>query len=221
MGHDRQRLVVLWAAGLLALAAAAPAAANVYVCTDASGRTVTADRPPRECANLPIKELRADGSVRRVIEPPLTAEQRAERAEQARREHQERERRRAQARRDIALMETYANEDEIEAARQSALNSRKSLIERSRERLEGYARERKRLENEAEFYVNRKMPDKLERAFEANESLTQSEQKLIVDMQADMARINERFDVELKRFRELVLAGAQPLARRGEGTTTR
>jgi hypothetical protein len=212
------------AAALLVLAvapASASASASVFVCTDANGRTITADRPPRECANLPIKELRPDGSVRRVIEPPLTAEQRAARAEQARRDYLEHERRLAQKRRDFALMETYANEGEIEAAREAALVSRQSLIERARQRLEGHAREQKRLENEAEFYVNRKMPDKLERAFEANASLAQSEQKLIADMQAEMARINERFDAELKRFRELSLAGVRPLVRTGESTATR
>ena len=200
------------AAIALALAVA-PAFAAVYVCTDPSGRTITSDRPPRECANVPIREMRPDGSVRRVIEPPLTAEERAERAAQARREYLEQERKRAQARRDIALMETYANEEDIETARKEALNSRQTLIERAQQRVQDYARERKRLQNEAEFYINREMPAKLAHAFEANESLAQSEQKLIADMQAEMVRINERFDAEAKRFRELVVAGVQPLGR--------
>jgi hypothetical protein len=214
MAPDRHAAVASMAIVALTLGLGVePALAEVYVCTDATGRTITADRPPRECASVPIKEMRPDGSVRRVIEPPLSAEERAARAERARKEYLEQERKRAQARRDIALMETYANEDEIEAARQLALNSREALIERAKRRLEDYARERKRLQNEAEFYVNREMPAKLQHAFEANESLTQSEQKLIADMQAEMVRINERFDAEAKRFRELVLAGVQPLGR--------
>lgn len=221
MASDRR----LFAALLSSVAAvlvliAAPVSAAVYVCTDANGRTITSDRPPRECAKVPVKEMRPDGSVRRVIEPPLTAEERAERAAQERRDYFEQERRRAQTRRDIALMETYGNESEIEAARQAALNSRQALIERSRQRLEGYARERKRLENEAEFYANRTLPIKLEHAFEANASLTQSEEKLVADMQAEMLRINERFDAELKRFRELVVAGVRPLGR-GSGAIPR
>ena len=47
---------------------------QLYVCTDARGRTLTSDRPPPECADRPVRELRSDGSVRRVIEPPLSAE---------------------------------------------------------------------------------------------------------------------------------------------------
>jgi hypothetical protein len=199
----------------LLLLAAMPASAAVFVCTDANGRTITSDRPPAECHGMVVRELRADGSVRRVIEPPLTAEQRKARAEQARREQEEQERRRAQARRDVALMETYATEAEIEAARQTAISSRQQLIERAQKRLEDHARDRKRLDNEAEFYTRRKMPATLERAFENNETLVQSERKLIADMQADIARINERFDHELKRFRELVVAGARPQMRTG------
>jgi hypothetical protein len=215
MGPDLRRAVALLAFAL----AAAPASATLYVCTDAKGKTITADRPPPECANLPVRELRPDGSVRRVIEPPLTEEQRKSRADQARREYQEQETKRSQARRDIALMETYASEQEIEAARQTALAGRQMMIDRSKQRLASFATERARLENEAEFYANRKLPDKLERAIEANKSLVQAEQRLIGEMQVDMARINKRFDAELQRFRELVLAGARPLMRTGDGAS--
>lgn len=199
--------------------AAAPASATMYVCTTPAGKTITADRPPPECAAVPIRELRPDGTVRRVIEPPLTAEQHKARAEQAQRERREREAKRAQARQDIALLETYASDKDIEAARQAALASRQSMIDRSKKRLETFAEERKKLDDEAEFYVNRKIPDKLERAIEANESLVQAEHRLIADMQADMARINKRFDTEAERYRELVSAGAKPLLRTSEGGT--
>jgi len=218
MGPDRQRAAA--AAALLALVlTAAPAWATLYVCTDAHGKTITADQPPPECANLPIRELRQDGSVRRVIEPPLTEEQRKARAEKTRREYQEREAKRSQARRDFALMETYASEQEIEAARQAALAGRQTMIDRSKQRMDSFAVDRTRLENEAEFYANRKLPDKLERAIEANKALVQAEQRLISEMQVDMARINKRFDNELERFRELVLAGARPMTRSGDGTS--
>ncbi len=165
---------------------------------------------------MPIRELRPDGSVRRVIEPPLTDEQRRARAEKARRDYQEQEVRRAQARRDIALMETYTSEDQIEAARQAALAGRQVIIDRSRQRLESLAAERMKLDNESEFYASRKLPAKLEHAIEANKELAQAEHRLIADMQVDMQRLNRRFDAELARFRELVLAGAKPLMRTGD-----
>jgi hypothetical protein len=215
MASDRSVSGVLAVAAVLAALSPAASAA-LYVCTDAKGRTITADRPPPECANVPIRELRPDGSVRRVIEPPLTDEQRRARAEKARRDYQEQEVRRAQARRDIALMETYTSEDQIEAARQAALAGRQVIIDRSRQRLESLAAERVKLDNEAEFYASRKRPEKLEHAIEANKELAQAEHRLIADMQVDLQRINKRFDTELARFRELVLAGAKPLMRTGD-----
>jgi len=202
--------VLITVALLLALPAAR---AQLYVCTDARGRTITADRPPPECADRPVRELRSDGSVRRVIEPPLTPEQKAAREAEAKRQREEADRQRAQMRRDLALLETYASETEIEETRNRALGSRQQLIDRAVQRLAEHQREKKKLDNEAEFYAKRQMPDKLKRALEANAALTRSEQKIIDDVRADMERVNARFDAELKRWRELVSAGAQPVQR--------
>jgi hypothetical protein len=218
MAPDRSRLAAAGALVALALAAA-PASATMYVCTTPAGKTITSDRPPPECANVPVRELRPDGSVRRVIEPPPTAEQRKARADQAQREQQESDAKRAQARQDIALLETYASEKDIEAARRAALASRQAMIDRSKKRLETFAAERKKLDEEKEFYVNRKLPDKLEHAIEANRSLVDAESRLIAEMQADLARINKRFDAEAERYRELVSAGARPLVRNSQGGT--
>jgi hypothetical protein len=93
------------------------------------------------------------------------------------------------------------------------------MIDRSKKRLESFADDRKKLDDEAEFYVNRKVPAKLEHAIEANDSLMQAEHRLIADMEADMARINKRFDAEAQRYRELMSAGAKPLMRTSDGRT--
>ncbi|MDZ7653810.1 MAG: DUF4124 domain-containing protein [Burkholderiaceae bacterium] len=198
----------------LALLLAAPLVqAQLYVCTDARGRTITGDKPPAECADRAVRELRLDGSVRRVIEPPLTPEQKAAREAEAKRQRDEAEKQRSQMRRDLALLETYASEAEIEETRNRALGSRQQLIDRAQQRLLEHQKDRKKLEAEAEFYAKREMPDKLKRSFEGNASLLRSEQRIIDDVRADMDRVNARFDAELKRWRDLVTAGAQPVQR--------
>lgn len=202
----------LSACALLAgwLAFAGTASANLFVCTDARGRTISADRPPPECADRPIRELRSDGSVRRIIEPPITPEQRAAREAEEKRRQQEAEVRREQMRRDLALLEAYANEQEIETTRNRALADRMRLIERAQQRRAELEKERKKLDVEAEFYANRALPDTLKRGYETVDRLLASEDKIIADVRADMARINERFDAEAKRYRELVSSGATP-----------
>lgn len=204
----------------VALLLAAPLAqAQLYVCTDARGRTITGDRPPPECADRQVRELRSDGSVRRTIEPPMTAEQKAAREAEAKRQREEADKQRAQMRRDLALLETYASEAEIEDTRNRALGSRQQIIDRALKRIEDHQRERKKLDNEAEFFAKREMPDKLKRAFEANATLTRSEQRIVEDVRADMERVNARFDAELARWRQLVNSGAQPVQRHGAGTS--
>jgi hypothetical protein len=198
----------------LALLVAVPLVqAQLYVCTDARGRTITGDKPPAECADRAVRELRTDGSVRRVIEPPLTPEQKAAREAEAKRQRDEAEKQRAQMRRDLALLETYASEAEIEETRNRALGSRQQLIDRAQQRLLEHQKDRKKLEAEAEFYAKREMPDKLKRSFDGNASLMRSEQRIIDEVRADMDRVNARFDAELKRWRDLVTSGAQPVQR--------
>jgi hypothetical protein len=116
-------------------------------------------------------------------------------------------------RRDLALLETYATEAEIEETRNRALGSRQQLIDRAQQRLAEHHKERKRLDSEAEFYARRDMPDKLKRAFEGNAALTRTEQRIIDEVRADMERVNARFDAELGRWRQLVSSGAQPVQR--------
>jgi hypothetical protein len=160
-----------------------------------------------------VRELRSDGSVRRVIEPPLTAEQRAARDAEAARQIEEAERQRGQMRRDLSLLETYGSESEIEATRNRALSDRQVLIERAIKRMDELKLERKKLDDETEFFVKRELPEKLRRALAANNDMVASQQKIIADTKADMARVNERYDAEARRFRELVTSGAQPVHR--------
>jgi hypothetical protein len=200
-------------AALGTLLYAASAQAQLFVCTDAKGRTYSGDRPPAECADRQVRELRSDGSVRRVIEPPLTAEQKAARAAEEKRQKEEAERQRESMRKDLALLDAYANEQEIEETRNRALASRMTMIERAQKRIEDHQRERKKLDQESEFFAKRELPERLKRSYQLNDSLVRSEEKIIVDAKTDMNRVNERFDNDLKRFRELINAGAKPAPR--------
>ena len=78
-------LIALWAGAAPAQPAPAPApAAGIYSCTDARGRTLTADRPIAECIDREQRELSPSGTTRRRIEPTYTARELAEREDRAR-----------------------------------------------------------------------------------------------------------------------------------------
>jgi hypothetical protein len=216
MALDGRRRIAQWiAAGAFG---ALPAAAwcQLYVCTTASGRTLTGDLPPPDCGNVPIRELNRDGSIRRVIEPPLTPEQKKKRdvEEKARREREHAAQ--EQLRKDRALLEAYAGEDEIESARDRVLADRQLLIDRANQQLKEIRADRKRLEDEAEFYAKRQMPDKLKRALEDNAALQAQQMRTIDEIRAEMQRINDQYDANLRRYRELVMRGATPVQRKSE-----
>eukprot|EP01036_Dinobryon_divergens_P002704 gene2704-3549_t len=60
------------------------ASPGIFTCTDARGRTLTADRPIAECSDREQRELNPSGSVRRKVEPTYTARELQEREDRAR-----------------------------------------------------------------------------------------------------------------------------------------
>lgn len=205
--------LLLIAGAAAAQPASAPTPGLLYVCTDGRGRTYTGDRPPPECASFEMRVLNRDGSLRQLVPAPLTPAQKAAKAAEDKRKAEEAERALEQRRRDRSLLETYASESEIETLRKKTLESREQQIARSEDRLKRLAGERKKLDDEAEFYAKREQPAALKRAYVNNAELVKTEQTIIADTRAEMARINERFDAEVKRFRELVQSGDRPASR--------
>ncbi|MFO0444535.1 MAG: DUF4124 domain-containing protein, partial [Betaproteobacteria bacterium] len=72
------RRVALVALCLPVAASWAQPSAGIYTCVDANGRRLTADRPIAECRHKEQQILNRDGSVRGILPPTLTAEERAE-----------------------------------------------------------------------------------------------------------------------------------------------
>lgn len=212
-GEGTRGHVVLPAAFAFLLLVSAPAGAQTMYSCVANGRTYTGDRPPPECSSSDIRELNRDGSLRRVIPRPLTAEEQKARALEAKKKAEEEERALAQRRRDRSLLEAYASEQEIDVARTKALSSSEAVVKRSQVRLQNMDEERKRLIEETEFYKKRETPETIKRALANNDQERAAELKIMRDAQTEMQRINDRFDADRKRFRELVSQGAQPAQR--------
>jgi len=182
---------------------ALPAWADLYVCTTADGRRLSGDRPPPECRDRELRVLNPDGSVRQVIPPPLTKEQRRQNEEKEKERVLEAERERIESQKNGVLLDTYNNAGEIDAARKRTVAARQVLVDRADARLKQYAEEKKKLDDEAEFYAKRKLPPRLQDAYEANRTLSAQQEKVRADALEDIRRINEKFDADLERFRKI------------------
>jgi hypothetical protein len=198
---------------------AQPAGAQqfLYVC-NIHGHTLSGGLPPSECKGEDIRELNPDGTLHRLIPAPLTPEQRKKRDQEEHERMLAEEAERAQARKDRSLLETYGSVSEIEAARTRTIASRQVLVDRADQRIAQYAKEKKRLDDEAEFYAKREMPAKLKDAFEANKALTAQQEKTKADVIQEMRVLNARYDAEAKRYQELEdMAAKAAAAREREG----
>lgn len=182
---------------------------GIYVCVDDRGHAITRDRYIAECRHKEQRVLNRDGSLRRVLPPTLTAEERAqmEAGERAAREAQA-------AQQDIIkydrLLKTrYPNEAAHRRAREAALAASQGAIQSAEARLGELAVERKRLVEEAEFYRGRVLPVRLKQQIDGNEGQAEAQRTSIRNVRGEQERINNRFDVELERLRKL-WRGAEP-----------
>lgn len=201
--------------GLFACLAALPlggmaaAGAPIYSCIDASGKKLTSDRPIPECANKDQRLLNADGSVKKVVPPTPTVDERADAEVAERRAAAERAAQQDAVRRDRNLMMRFPNEATHRRAREAALDDVRKSIRNSEERLKLLAVERKPLIDESEFYVDRQLPAKLKQALDANDAAVDAQRTLMANQQAELVRINALYDAELERLRRL-WSGVQP-----------
>ena len=190
-------------AGLAAVAATWAVSAPIYSCIDGSGKRLTSDRPIAECAAKEQRILNPDGSVRSILPPTMTAEERAEVEQKERQAAAERVAQQDAIRRDRNLVIRFPNEAAHKKARNAALDDVRSAVLVTEKRLAALAAERKPLTDEAEFYAGRQMPAKLKQQLDANDAATAAQRELIQNQEAELGRINGLYDVELGRLRKL------------------
>jgi len=207
----RLMLLALLVAGTPAVWAQAGAskAPRIYSCVDATGKRISSDRSVPECAAREQRVLNADGSVKQVVPPAMTAEERAEADAREREAVAEKAARQDEARRDRNLIARYPNEAAHRKARETALDDVGKAVRLSEARVSALASERKRLLDESEFYAGKPLPAKLKTALEANEASGAAQRTLIQNQQAEIGRIDAIYDVELARLKKL-WAGAAP-----------
>ncbi|MEO6408620.1 MAG: hypothetical protein ABIO45_07680 [Burkholderiaceae bacterium] len=197
------------AALLLGASAFATAQTLIFTCVDASGKRFSSDRPLIECSGREQRVLNSDGSLNRLLPPPMTPDERAAHEERERRTAADRIAKIEAARRDRNLLARYPNEAAHEAARTAALDDIRSATRTSQARLVALAAERKPLMVEAEFFAGKALPAKLRGQLDAIDAAVDAQKSLNANQQAEVVRLNALFDADLGRLRKL-WAGAEP-----------
>ena len=179
--------------------------AQIYMCKDASGRTITSDRPIPECADRAMREFDKSGRARREIPAPMTAEEK-------RRLQQEEDRRKAeetaadeQRRSDRLLRARYKSEADIEEARKRALEQVDERIKRDKAALAAAETQQQQAQAKADALKekNATVPTVLQHRIDDASQTALAARTALQGHEADTAEVNTKHDALLKRFREL------------------
>ncbi|MEJ6006108.1 hypothetical protein WG899_11160 [Paucibacter sp. AS339] len=198
-----------WAQAPNAGTSTSKSGAGIYTCTTPEGRRLTSDRPIVECSAREQRILNADGSLRAILPPFLSPEERAAQEARDRKQAAEIAARNDAIRRDRNLMLRFPNEAKHQRAREEALDDANKARLISEHRIKDLALERKPLTDEAEFYKGKPLPAKLKQQLDANDAAVGAQRELIENQKAELVRINGRYDLELARLKRL-WAGAAP-----------
>jgi hypothetical protein len=191
--------------------AAAPALAQqgpqrLYKCKDANGKTYYTQIPPRECLGRDSQELNQSGMVIKKSERAATqAEIQARDAEKKKKED-EAEKAKETRRKDLALLNTYSSEKDIEEQRARALKEAQEQIEATQKNIVGAQNRQQELEKEKEFYTKKPMPAKLKQEFANLDTEIKNQNALLEAKKAEIGKINAKYDDDKKRYVELIAA---------------
>jgi hypothetical protein len=186
-----------------------PVGASLIYSCDVNGKRVTRDRPIQECSAREQKVLNADGSLNRMLPPTLTVDEAAAAEEQRRLALMVLTQQREAEKNDRNLLQRYPNEAAHRKAREAALEDPRKSLQTSEQRLATLAKERKPLNDEAEFYVGKALPLKLRLAIDANDATVDAQKSLMQNQKLEIVRIEKNFDDQLVHLRAL-WAGAKP-----------
>lgn len=177
-------------------------APGIFMCTDARGRTLTADRPIPDCADRQQREFSPSGNLRRTLDPEYTPREQAERDARAREAAVQAGKMNDERRRERALLMRYPTAAAHDRERIEAMRQIDGLVETARKRLEELARERQPLNGELEFY--RKDPSRapalLRQKLQDNDDSVAVQSRFIAGQEEERQRIAARFDDERMRL---------------------
>jgi hypothetical protein len=182
---------------------AAPALAveaHMYRCKDKEGRVYYSDRPGMECQGGQSDEMTKHGLVLErpdALRPGETQE--------------ERQARLAQQRQDRALLQTYASEQQIEAAKIRSLETPLLAVKYARKKLAIYTDRLSDLRNQEVKYSidGGNAPLSLIEEIDATLSDIARLEYELESKQRGVERVIDRFEADKERYRELMEASSR------------
>ena len=191
----------------LALSGSGMAAGKLYCCDDAKGMQVCGDLLPHACYGRAYREIGASGRTLRNVAAPLTAEERAQQALEEAKRKEEEAALKEQQRKDQALLNTYGSVKDIEAMRSRAQDDVQRSIAAAQEKIAEIRVQRKKFEDEAEFYKKKQLPAAVQKGLNDTAFEITAQESIIESKQKELKIIREKYDEDKRRYIDLSRRG--------------
>jgi hypothetical protein len=201
-----------WNSGSLLLGillVAQPAlAGSTFCCADANGRQVCSDVLPPQCYGRAYREISERGITTRRVDAPLTPEQRARKEAELKARQEEERRLLEQRRKDMALLNTYGSEQEIDGMRDRKLADIAAGMKQIEAKRAELLKKRQQLQAEMEFYRNKPLPQELANALRTNEAELKAQDAAAEAKKQEMGAVRAKYAEEKRRYMELTRSAA-------------
>lgn len=195
-------LTLAWGLSLLTVGTYADTITTIKKCKDATGQWHYGDTAAADCAQSAVTVMTDEGTTKKVIAAPPTAQELKERKAHQEVEEAEQQKAKEQARKDALLLSTYGSENDITYIRDRKIAQVETIIQASNETLKSLRAALARMEtqaNESKGDVDKTTVKNIEQT----KAQIARHEGLIAEKQQEQGALREQYAKELQRYREI------------------
>lgn len=194
---------------LLGTTSTAALAARTFCCSDERNQQRCGDVLPEACRSRAYVEYNEAGLRVRSVDRPLTEAEQAAKDVEDRKKKELAEAVKLQQRSDVALLSTYADEKDLDTARDRAVGEMERSIKSAEGKLVDLNKSKVKIASETEFFKNKPIPADLKQKMARNQSAIEEQQKAIAEKQKELEETKAKFEGFRKRLQELKAKGKE------------
>jgi hypothetical protein len=200
---DKLQISAALTATILAVAAGPLLAAPTVKCQDDKGVWHYGDTSPEECAKSATQVISKQGIPGKTTERELTPAEIKVREDEKRKKEKEKQKELEVERFNRSLLVTYSNVQEIDIARDKALQQAEDTIRGIQQKISDTQAQQISLQKEAATYKGKPLPAELKTSIDDADKDLLNNQQLAVSKRKELDSIRARFEEQKRTYIEL------------------
>lgn len=187
----------------LSIAAPAAHAARTFCCADERNQQRCGDVLPTACRTRAYIEYNEAGIRVRSVERPLTDAEQAAKDADYKKQRELADAAAQQQRSDTALLSTYADEKDLDTARDRAVVEMERSVKSTEENLLELKKSRVKIDADKEFFKNKPLPEDMKQKIARSQASIDELQKSIIDKKKELEDTKAKFEGFRARLKQL------------------